>query len=120
MVRELQREYRPASTSPADARSDVAVYLVEVGHSELIPVAAVLVSELVTNSVVHAEGVVTLWARWAGEVLRVDVSDHGGGVRVASDSDVSGRGLAIVDALATDWGVTRFDGTGRVTWFELR
>jgi two-component sensor histidine kinase len=120
MVRELQREYRRASGSPADARNDVAAYLADVGHSELIPVAALLVSELVTNSVEHAAGAVTLRAMWAGEVFRVDVSDHGGGVRVARDPDVSGRGLAIVDALATDWGVTQFDGTGRVTWFELR
>jgi anti-sigma regulatory factor (Ser/Thr protein kinase) len=120
MVHELQREYRPALGAPADARHDVAGYLAEVGRSELIPVAAVLVSELVTNSIVHAEGAVRLRAMWAGEVFRVDVSDHGGGVRVASDPEVSGRGLAIVDALATDWGVNRFDGAGRVTWFELR
>jgi hypothetical protein len=72
---------------------------------------------LVTNSVLYAEGAVRLRAMWAGEVFRVDVSDR---VPTASAPDVAGRGLAIVDALATDWGVHRFDGAGRVTWFELR
>jgi len=117
MVPELHREYRPTSTSPADARADVAVYLLEVGHAELFPVAAVLVSELVTNSVVHAEDVVTLRARWTGDVLRVDVCDQGGG---RPSEPVSERAFATLDALATDWGVNRLDGTGRVTWFELK
>ena len=116
MVPELHREYRPASTSPEDVRADIAVYLLEVGHAELFPVAAVLVSELVTTSVVHAEGVVTLRARWTGDILRVDVSDQGG---AEPSSPVSERGLATLDALATDWGV-EFEGTGRVTWFELK
>ena len=119
MVAELVHRYQPLLATPAAARNDLAAYLAAVGHYEFIPVAALLVSELVTNSIEHADGVITLRALWAGEVLRVDVSDLGGGGRVITGRDDSGRGLQIVDALAARWGVTRLDGAGRVTWFEL-
>jgi hypothetical protein len=36
----------------------------------------------------------------------------------ATDDDESGRGLAIVDALASRWGVDRFEG-GKSVWFEV-
>jgi anti-sigma regulatory factor (Ser/Thr protein kinase) len=120
MAYELLERYQPALDTPTAARRDLAAYLVGVGHRELIPVATVLVSELVTNSVVHASSVVTLRARWADDRLRVDVSDHGGGTPQARDVETSGRGLRIVDAFATRWGIDeRFAGDGRSTWFEL-
>jgi anti-sigma regulatory factor (Ser/Thr protein kinase) len=120
MANELLQQYQPGPDTPAAARRDVAAYLVGLGHEELTGVAALLVSELVTNSVVHARGKVTLRARWADDRLRVDVSDRGGGTPTASDPDTSGRGLRIVDAFATRWGQgPRFDGAGCATWFEL-
>ena len=121
MAHELLEQYQPDLETPAAARRDLAAYLSGLGHQELIRVAALLVSELVTNSIVHAKGAVTMRAMWDEDRLRVDVSDLGGGSPEARDPETSGRGLRIVDALATRWGCVRgSDGAGRATWFELR
>jgi anti-sigma regulatory factor (Ser/Thr protein kinase) len=83
-----------------------------------------LVSEVVTNSVIHAQaarpGEVTLDV-WASEdVVRVAVTDRGPGF-VAEDSprggERSGWGLMMVDRLADRWGVELGDGTE--VWFEF-
>jgi hypothetical protein len=119
MVSELHHQYPAVLGTPAAARSDVAAYLANIGLYDQIPVAELLVSELATNSVLFADGGITLRAMWAGEVLHVDVSDLGGGAPVAREPGVSGRGMQIVAAFASNWGVNQFDGTGRTTWFEL-
>ena len=120
MAHELLQQYQPSPEAPADARRDVTAFLVEVGHEELVSIASLIVSELVTNSIVHASSAITLRASWTGDRLHVDVSDQGGGTPAARDPDTSGRGLRIVDAFATHWGsVPQFDGDGRATWFEL-
>jgi len=120
MAHELLQQYPPSREAPAAARRDVTAFLVEVAHEELSPIASLIVSELVTNSIVHANGPVTVRTSWADDRLHVDVSDYGGGTSTARDPDTSGRGLRIVDAFATRWGsVPRFDGAGRATWFEL-
>ena len=82
-----------------------------------------LVSELVTNGVLHgdatdAEDSLTLSIA-SNAVVRVDVIDHGGGfVPGTSERDpVGGWGLMLVEELADRWGVTR-DGETRV-WFEM-
>jgi anti-sigma regulatory factor (Ser/Thr protein kinase) len=84
-----------------------------------------LVSELVTNAVRHAEltpgDVIRLVVDAGDGVLRVEVHDPGGGfVPVAPAPDparASGWGLYLVAELADRWGVES-DGTTHV-WFEL-
>jgi anti-sigma regulatory factor (Ser/Thr protein kinase) len=67
-----------------------------------------------------------IWARCAldDDRLRVwvtDASDTLPEPRVASPDDESGRGLALVAALADDWGAApREHGIGKAVWFELR
>ena len=120
MAHALHQQYQPSLEAPAAARRDLRGFLVDVGHEELIPIASLLVSELVTNSIVHASGAVTLRASWGDDRLHVDVRDQGGGTPTARDPETSGRGLRIVDALATRWGrLHPFDGAGCATWFEL-
>jgi len=86
--------------------------------------AELLASELVTNAVVHGAGSVTVRV-WPGpDGLRVEVSDHGGGTPCLQDRlDVEaegGRGLGIVDGLASRWGVApRTTGSGTMVWFEM-
>lgn len=61
------------------------------------------VSELITNAHVHAHSSAQLVLAWDSHCLHVSVHDSGSGqpvVRKAGDSEQSGRGLAIVDALA--------------------
>ena len=120
MAPELLQQYQPSQETPAAARRDVTAFLLDVGHGEFIPTASLLVSELVTNSIMHARGAVTLRAMWLDDRLQVDVSDQGGGTPTLRDPDTAGRGLRIVDALASRWGsVPHVTGAGRATWFEL-
>jgi len=90
--------------------------------------ATLMVSELVTNVVVHASSVVRLRVG-TGPIIRIEVEDTGGPLpeqviaaaatrAVAPSVEPGGLGLAIVDALATHWGTDDAD-RGKVVWFEL-
>ena len=81
-----------------------------------------MVSEVVTNAVVHGEGRINLSVEVTHEAVRVSVSDRGTGMVVArtmaGPSDTRGRGLAIVDRLARRWGVKPLGSEGKTVWFE--
>jgi anti-sigma regulatory factor (Ser/Thr protein kinase) len=85
---------------------------------ETIENAALLASELVGNAVRYAHPLPgdLLRVEWTLEDgrLMIRVTDGGGRqaphVRSAGPADTSGRGMAIVDALAAAWGVDRIDG----------
>jgi hypothetical protein len=116
---ELHRRYAAVPSTAGTARRDLRGYLDDHGLSHLAPTAALLVSELVSNAIVHAGGPLELHAAIGGDVLHVDVVDANRwlpGIRVA---DHGGRGLRIVDAMATRWGVTPHADLGKATWFEL-
>ncbi|MEU1459451.1 ATP-binding protein [Streptomyces sp. NPDC005727] len=86
--------------------------------------AALLVSELVTNSLRHATGPIGVrLVRPArlGDTLLVEVSDplpDPPRERVAQPEDESGRGLQLVAGAARRWG-TRPGSGGKTVWFEL-
>ncbi|MFH8694481.1 PAS domain S-box protein [Streptomyces chartreusis] len=84
--------------------------------------ARLLVSEILTNAVQHAEGPLVLRLRRTATELAVEISDlspHLPQPRLAAQDDESGRGLILVDAVADSWGV-RPDERGKTTWFTLR
>ncbi len=88
----------------------------------LVEVALVLVSELVTNAVLHGRSNprLAVLAR-AGGGLFVGVGDDNSRHPVMQDEDqqaLGGRGLRLLDSLATRWGV-RPEPPGKVVWFEL-
>ncbi|MEU2062995.1 ATP-binding protein [Streptomyces sp. NPDC013455] len=86
--------------------------------------AALLVSELVTNSLRHATGPIgvrLIRPAGLGNVLLVEVSDplpDPPRERVAQPGDESGRGLQLLAGSSRRWG-TRPDGDGKTVWFEL-
>jgi anti-sigma regulatory factor (Ser/Thr protein kinase) len=90
------------------------------GHSS--ETVALLVSEVVTNAILHASGAAfVLRVLEHGLRLRVEVLDDSpqlpvprGGVHLAEN----GRGLALVELLAIAWGVADREG-GKTFWFEL-
>jgi anti-sigma regulatory factor (Ser/Thr protein kinase) len=98
-----------------------------LGHSgipdDTVDDAEIAISELVGNAVRHArpraDG--SLIARWQIDVdnLRIDVVDGGSEnapeLHVSTDDESFGRGLAIVAALAREWGVER-DAAGTRVW----
>lgn len=82
-----------------------------------------LVTELVTNSVRHADsGHIALHALVSGGLVWTEVCDEGPGFeprpRRDGQADDSGWGLYLVEELADDWGVERESGRTRV-WFQL-
>jgi len=80
-----------------------------------------LVSELVTNAVVHARGAIRLEVEDGSGALRVSVSDGRRGlvdVQHPAPVDLSGRGLLLVDAIADRWGTDQLP-LGKRVWFEL-
>ena len=90
-------------------------------RSEL-DVIELLVSELVTNSIVHGRSDAEISVAVLGERVRVTVFDSSREPLVRRELGAegpSGRGLLMLDALATAWG-TDFVPGGKVVWFEVR
>ncbi|KUL52443.1 MULTISPECIES: ATP-binding protein [Streptomyces] len=83
-----------------------------------------VVSELVTNACLHAEGPDELWLSTDGKVLRIEVSDRGTGQPAPRTPHRAGRpgghGMFIVQRLCLDWGVVRTPGaSGKKVWAEM-
>jgi anti-sigma regulatory factor (Ser/Thr protein kinase) len=89
--------------------------------SDLADSASLIVSELVTNAVVHTGTPVELGLRLHGGELRLEVEDrHPGRVlplvdREPSEVEEHGRGLMIASSLATAWGV-EYQATSKRVW----
>ena len=89
--------------------------------AEVLDVVNLLVSELVTNAVVHARSEPSVAILLTPAAIRIEVTDSGAGlpaVKDAADSDTSGRGMALVEMLASAWGVQP-RATGKTVWFEV-
>ncbi|TNY36552.1 ATP-binding protein [Thermomonospora catenispora] len=88
--------------------------------------AELLVSELAGNAVRHSGSRMfglELARTWNG-ALRIALADDGRGVttphlRVGGLSDTGGRGLRLVEELASRWGMVRARGGGQAVWCEL-
>lgn len=83
--------------------------------------AAVVLSELVTNAAIHAEGRVRLKLEVDDGRLRISVTGASTGLprqRQAEEGALGGRGLAIVEAMSEDWGVV-MRPTGKTVWSQL-
>jgi anti-sigma regulatory factor (Ser/Thr protein kinase) len=93
--------------------------------------AEMLVSEVVTNCIRHTTSDFEVTIRIATGVVRVEVTDWGGGepvVRNPEPSEPNGRGLQIVEMLSNRWGIERGidrnadplpGGPSKTVWFEI-
>ncbi len=80
-----------------------------------------LVSELATNAIRHANSAFTVVLDRLDDSIRVEVIDGGPGMAQLLDptpEQPSGRGLRIVAALASDWGVV-YRPNGKSVWFVI-
>ncbi|MFI6864164.1 ATP-binding protein [Streptomyces sp. NPDC050421] len=83
-----------------------------------------VVSELVTNACLHADGPDELRIACTSKALRVEVADGGAGQPAPRTPHRAGRpgghGMFIVQRLCLDWGVVRVPGEpGKTVWAEL-
>lgn len=104
------------------ARRFVEKALADHALVDLLDLASLLTSELVTNAIVHADSRVELEVRTSQERVHVEVTNWGEGVPKVLPLDpttTGGRGMALVSSLANDWGTFERDGS-RIVWFELR
>lgn len=106
--------------APAVARQFVGEWFRDRGFEDAYT-AQIIVSELVTNALLHGEPPIVV------RVVRdesdgrpvIEVEDSGAKVpcvQPESDTAISGRGLLLVAALAEEWGTDPLDGGGKVTW----
>lgn len=95
--------------------------LAALGFADSAFAAELLVSELVTNAVLHARTDIRVSVDQHGDVVRIGVADFSPRqvrmVRRSAESG-TGRGLLLVDGIATRWGIEPLE-RGKVVWFEL-
>jgi anti-sigma regulatory factor (Ser/Thr protein kinase) len=114
--------FPPSIDSPRRARHDIVALLHDRGIQEVDDVAALLTSELVTNSVMHASSDVEVCCEVHAGRVRVAVSDRSPVTPHVGDggtTEESGRGVSIVSALADAWGTEATRDQGKSVWFEL-
>lgn len=104
------------------ARHFVDRTLKEWGLEPAVDVVTLLVSELVTNAVLHAGSELEVSVQLRGDRIRVDVVDNEPDSvkrRIADQDAQSGRGMDMVEMLAVAWGTDIRPG-GKSVWFEVR
>jgi serine/threonine-protein kinase RsbW len=105
-----------AASSVSIARQKLKTWLVDAGvRRDAVDDARVVISELVANSVRHAQAlpdgdIVVSW-HMTDKGLQISVTDGGSGTRPrkvnAPSSALAGRGMAIVETLAESWWADR-------------
>ena len=108
--------------SIARVRRHVMDACAALGWGDSADTAALLVSEVATNALLHAYGrEIRVRVLELGLRLRVEVSDDSPTLpapRNAVEGDEGGRGMLLVEALTVAWGVEgRLDG--KTVWFEI-
>lgn len=107
--------------SSAAARRFVEETLRRWECDDVLDAVTLLVSELVTNSVIHAVSGAEVAVLLKPDTLRIEVSDSGAGIPGRQDAEgdaTSGRGLSMVEILSSSWGIDEVEG-GKTVWFEV-
>ena len=122
----IEREFVGAATAPSDARRFARAALLDlvgdgVADTILAGDVELIVSELVTNSVRADSPTVHVSLSLSDAKLLVSVGDEATGwpeQREAGIHDTGGRGLPLVSAISSSWGVRMLEG-GKTVWAEL-
>lgn len=111
-----------AVDSVSEARRFVTDLVTQWNLDALLDDAVLVVSELATNAVTHASSPCRLQVTLRPATLHIDVHDSGSGTpdpQIPEDGEEHGRGLMIVSALSTAWGLESIPGNGKRVWAEL-
>lgn len=112
-------DHTPASV-PSARR--FAVEVLETATDTVRDTIALMVSELASNCIRHADTGFEITVIETDGAIRIEASDYGGGeprMRTPGPTDPDGRGLQIVDMLASSWGFERLRRGGKTVWFTL-
>jgi len=115
-------EFAADAGSASGARAFVTLHLLDHGMGHLVDDVQLVVSELATNAMVHAQTPfkVILRAVNASVLLEVQDGSRAGPVLVmARGLDTGGRGVAVVNALSREWGVVATASGGKSVWAEF-
>lgn len=117
--RTMRFELPDSSAASRIARSRVRDVL---GSSERMDDAVLAASELAANAVQHGGGPVDLQVHRSNDAIAIELTDrnaeHSPEVKRSSGFSISGRGMSIIDTLASHWGVTLRTDTKSV-WCEF-
>lgn len=106
--------------APGQARRLLVQWVGDELEPEELERAKLVASELMNNAVLHGDGTIEFQVDLDEHRLQIEVIDEGHGfehvVREIPFENLSGRGLTIVDAEASRWGI--HEGTTHV-WAEL-
>jgi anti-sigma regulatory factor (Ser/Thr protein kinase) len=114
-------EFSSDPHSVAAARR-LAVELLSDADAAVREAVELMVSELATNAIRHAGVGFQLTIARQRDVIRVEVTDPGGGrptPRSPGPDEPTGRGLRIVEMLSDAWGVEPTAGRGKTVWFTM-
>lgn len=114
-------ELPPEPASATQARRQAREQLASIFLPDALDTVALLVTELVTNAILHARTPLLLQIETRPHHVRLcveDASDQQPELRSYASDAVTGRGLALVEALASSWGVES-TSSGKVVWCEI-
>jgi uncharacterized membrane protein len=116
------RTFAFSREAPATARHFAVAALCEWGLADVADDAALVVTELAANAIVHAGSGFTVNLSARGTVLRIAVRD---GCPLPAEGQAALiplplHGLGAVDALAARWGVESLGKAGKTVWVDLR
>lgn len=120
---EAKRLFYGDASSVGEARVFVREVLAETGaDADVVDSAELLVSELAANVAIHARTDLLVTIRVEEGALWAEVKDWNTRMpqpSMAPPDATSGRGLQLVEAIASGWGVER-NADGKVVWFTLK
>jgi anti-sigma regulatory factor (Ser/Thr protein kinase) len=111
----------PAQNTAAKEARDFVRHAISDADEDLVDSVTLLVSELVTNAVLHASSAPRVDIHLSEQTVRVEVYDDDPAMpraRAPEEGASGGRGLLLVERIASRWGAQP-QGRGKVVWFEL-
>jgi anti-sigma regulatory factor (Ser/Thr protein kinase) len=122
-VRRAATHLAPVRRSPSAARHFVTEMLRRWHLDSAVEPTALLISELVTNAVVHAGTDVQIVLEAVDDTVHVEVIDLNRRLPVSRfapyDDLQTGRGLTLLESVATAWGVAPLEH-GKAVWFDVK
>ena len=113
----------PSLASAREARCFVRGPASDVLGEEGLATVELLTSEVVTNALLYGRDAPRLVVACRGDTVRVSVEDadpRWPTRQAVTETELRGRGIALVDALATAWGIETLGQVGKRVWFEVR